>query len=67
MKVNIPLNLFIFIWCLVGIIILGYDIIQMIYYDKLVMSSHLANQLFWFIFFIYYTFNYILSKRNNEA
>jgi hypothetical protein len=62
MKFTIPLNFFLFIWCLIGIFLLGYDLIEKIIYSDIKMSSNLANQFFWFMFFTSYSINYIISK-----
>jgi hypothetical protein len=60
MKIIIPYNIYIFIWFIIGIIILSYDFIMQI--GELTLSRlnfTIYSQIIWFLIFILYCVKYI--------
>lgn len=54
MKITIPYNMFIFIWCLAGVGILGFYILQDLYQGHFQLSFRTGTEIICFLFFLLY-------------
>jgi H+/Cl- antiporter ClcA len=60
MKITIPFNIFIFIWCLIGVTGLGYTYIQDLANGKnLFITREFCSQVFWFLLCLLYCLQYL--------
>lgn len=67
MEIKIPYNLYVFIWCLAGIFILGYGFVTDIFGEEQVkFDRNMFTQFLWFLIFIFYSFNYIKNRKLNK-
>lgn len=68
MKIIIPYNIFIFIWAVVGVAVLGYDLLH----DLINATSfgrpdyRTTMGIFWFCLFLLYVINYVKHKRKSK-
>ena len=62
-NMKIPYNIFIFLWCIIGIGILGFSFITDIYKGQISFNSETFTQFLWFLVLILYSFNYIKNLR----
>lgn len=63
MKITIPYNVFIFIWCLAGIGILGFYFIKDFYQPTYEVTYMTYTQICWFLLFVWYSVSYIKDRR----
>ncbi len=64
MKIIIPYNIYIFIWFIIGIIILSYDFIMRIEdFSTFRLNFNMYTQVFWFLFFVLYCVKYIKNLK----
>ena len=63
MEIKIPYNIFIFIWSVAGVLILGYGFFtDIVYNERVKFDRQLFTQIVWFIIFIFYCLNYLKKK-----
>ena len=68
MIIKIPYNIFLLVWCLAGVIVLGYDLVMRVYNAEFTMSALLATEIFWFLSFLIYSISYLVyvKKESNR-
>lgn len=66
MKITIPYNLFIFIWCLAGVGILGFYILQDLYQGHFQLSFRTGTEIICFLFFLLYCVSYVKDRKRNK-
>jgi hypothetical protein len=67
MKIKIPRSIYIFIWCVLGVLILGYSLlIDLIEENEIKINFKMMfGQTFWLVVFVWYLVFFLKSKRNN--
>lgn len=65
---KIPKSIYIFIWCIAGCSILGYNfILDIINIENTTPSKFsLLTQIVWFLFFVWYVIKYLKKEQNNK-
>lgn len=64
MKLKIPRSIFILVWCIAGLIILGYYLIfDLVNNNEIDWSLKMMGQTFWFLVFLWYTVFYFKSTK----
>ena len=63
MELRIPYNIFVFIWTLTGVLILGHGFYNdMVNYGGIKFDRQLFIQIMWFVLFALYCFNYLKNR-----